>query len=205
MDSIIIKIFKSSIWSSLGLLVLGILLIFQSEITIISIAYVIGALLIAIGVIGLVKYLKSINNKERNELDIIYGIVTIILGIMIITNPQAIAGIIPFIIGIIIIVASSLKLQYSMDLKKNKNDLWKSTMILSIISILCGILLIFNPFKGAVFITKVIGSLIIIYSILDIVSSLSIRKTSKTFNKEIEKYVTEANVVNEETEHKKTK
>ena len=205
MDSIIIKIFKSSIWSSLGLLVLGILLIFQSEITIISISYIIGALLIAIGVIGLVKYLKSINNKERNELDIIYGIVTIILGIMIITNPQAIAGIIPFIIGIIIIVASSLKLQYSMDLKKNKNDLWKSTMILSIISILCGILLIFNPFKGAVFITKVIGSLIIIYSILDIVSSLSIRKTSKTFNKEIEKYVTEANVVNEETEHKKTK
>ena len=103
MNNFMSKFFKSSLLSSIGLVVLGFLLIYQSEATIVSIAYIIGAILIAIGVIAILKFVKDMNSPNKNELDTIYGLVSIILGIVVITNPKGIGSIIPLIIGFIII------------------------------------------------------------------------------------------------------
>ena len=178
MKEIISKFTKSSIISSFALIALAILLIVQSEATIIAISYIIGGLLVAIGVLAEINYIKNAREKIA-DLDIVYGIVCVILGILIITNPQAIAGVIPFVIGFIIIVNSAIKLQYSLELRKEKNDLWLSTLILSIIMSLCGIILIFNPFQGAVFLTRIVGIFILIYAILDLISTFVIRNTFK--------------------------
>lgn len=185
MNNLMGKIFKSSMLSSIALAILGTLLIFQSEITIVSISYIIGAVLIAIGVLAILKFLKNLSQESKNELDIVYGIVTVILGVLVINNPQAIASVIPFIVGLIIIITSATKLQYGFELKVNGNDLWKSTMIISVITIVCGIMLIFNPFKGAVFITKVVGALILTYAVLDIISTLTIKNTVKQLHEAI--------------------
>ena len=133
MNSFVTKFFKSSILGSIGMAILGVLLIFYSEVTIVSIAYVIGAILIAIGVLAILKFISNYNSANKNELDIVYGIVCVILGIIVITNPEAIASIIPFVVAVIIIISSATKLQYSLELKKDNNDLWKSTMIISAI------------------------------------------------------------------------
>ena len=196
--------FKSSIISSLGLAILGILLIFYSEVTIVSISYVIGAILIALGTLALLKYIRNYKVGIQNGLDIVYGIVTVILGIIIITNPKEIAGIIPFVIGIVIIISSANKLQYSFELKKVNSSIWKSTMILSIITMLCGILLIFNPFKGAVFITKIVGILILLYAVLDLISTIAIKKSIKEINGKEEK-IKEADVIEDKSKKKKQK
>ena len=178
MKEIISKFTKSSIISSFALIALAILLIVQSEATIIAISYIIGGLLVAIGVLAEINYIKNAKEKIA-DLDIVYGIVCVILGVLIITNPKAIAGVIPFVIGFIIIVNSAIKLQYSLELRKEKNDLWLSTLILSIIMSLCGIILIFNPFQGAVFLTRIVGIFILIYAILDLISTFVIRNTFK--------------------------
>lgn len=200
MNNIMSKLLKSSLFSSIGLVILGLLLFFQSEATIVSISYVVGGILVAIGAIALINYVKNANQNIKNELDIIYGVGMVILGIIVITNPKAIASIIPFILGVLIIINSSAKLQYSFELKKEKNVLWTSTMILSLITLLCGILLIFNPFSGAEFITKVVGILLFIYGVMDITSTLRIRKTLKEFQKALDnKNVKEADVVEDNT------
>ena len=121
MGNFISKIFKSSILGSIGLIVLGMLLVFQSEATIISISYIIGGILVAIGALAILRFIKNAKEKGKRDLDIVYGIVTIILGIIVIRSPHAIASIIPFIIGFIIIINSATKLQYSFELKKNNN------------------------------------------------------------------------------------
>ncbi len=202
MSNLVSKIIKSSIWSSIALVILGILLFFFSELTIISISYVIGGILVAIGVIALLKYINNINKEAKNELDLVYGLVTIILGIIVISNPKAIASIIPFILGIIIVISSASKIEYSFELKKSNHHLWKSTLIMSLVTLLCGILLIFNPFAGAEFITKVIGIILFVYGILDIVSTFRIRKTIKKADKDqkkIEDKIPEAQVVEDNT------
>ena len=138
------------------------------------------------------------NSPAKNEMEIVYGIITIILGIIVITNPKAIASIIPIVVGLLIVISSATKLQYSLDLKREKNDIWKSTLILSIITLLCGVLLLFNPFKGAEFLAKIIGILILLYAILDMISTISIRTTVKHIQKALEEGITEASVVGEE-------
>lgn len=205
MTGLFSKIFKSSILSSMALALLGGLLFFQSEATIISVSYIIGGILIAIGVLTIMKYINAYRKSSKNELDIIYGTVTVILGIIVIGNPKAIASIIPFVIGILIILSSATKLQYSLELKKSNNDLWLSTMILSIITTLVGIVLIFNPFQGAEFITKLVGILIFTYAILDIISTITIKRTVKKIHNAIEENITEAEIIEEKEEKKKGK
>lgn len=198
METLMKKFFRSSLISSITLLIIGILLILQSEITIITISYIIGTLLIALGAIAIIKFIKNINNIAREDLDIVYGTVTIILGVIVIYNPEAIASIIPIIIGIGIIISSATKLQYAIELKDNLNGQWKTTLIFSIVSAICGVVLICNPFKGAVIIMQIIGGVIVAYSILDIISTITIKKNVSAIHQAIDGTINDAEVVNEE-------
>lgn len=197
--------FKSSIVTSALLGALGILLIFESEVTIATISYIIGAVLVAAGTFAFLRYLRT-NQRglEMSELDILYGIVTIIIGVLVIKNPHVIASIIPLILGIAIVISSASKLQYAFDLKSANNDLWKTTMAIAGVSAVFGMVLIFNPFAGAVLIMRIVGIFILVYAILDIVSTLIIKRNVSEFNAAItpvqNETVVEAEVVSESAE-----
>lgn len=197
MEKIMKKFFRSSLITAILLIALGILLICQSEATIITISYVLGGVIIALGVLAAIKFFQNIK-QHKGELDLVYGIISVVLGIIIIKNPEAIASIMPMVLGVCIIISSSSKLQYAFELKANNNNLWKTTMVISIISTVCGLVLLFNPFKAIAYFTKVVGIFIIIYAILDLVSTYTIRRNVKLFQKSIEEGITEAIVVKEE-------
>lgn len=192
------NISKSSVLTSLLLLVLGILLVFESELTIKTISYVIGAVLVAAGAFAFVRYIN--NNKkgfDTSELDILYGIVTVVLGVLVISNPHAIASIIPIVLGVAIIISSAIKIQCAFDLKKNDNDMWKTTMIIAVIGTICGVVLLFNPFEGAVMLMRIVGIFILVYAVLDLVSTYIIKKNVEGFKTTVEKEISipEAEVV----------
>lgn len=200
MEKLMKKFFRSSLITSLFLIALGLLLIFQSDAVIYSISYIIGGSLIAIGVLAVIKFIQSTNNEQKAELDIVYGIVSVILGVIVIKNPEAIASIIPAILGIGIVISSATKLQYAFELKANGNHLWKTTMVISLISTLCGIVLLFNPFKALTSFTKVVGIFIVIYAALDMISTFTIKRNVKLFQQTMKEGITEALVIKEEIE-----
>lgn len=207
MNDFIIKILKSSLFSSIGLAILGLLLFFASEFTIVSISYAVGGILIVIGLIAFITYMRE-NQQGRNELNIAYGLGMIILGIIVVNNPKTLASIIPFVLGVIITFNSAAKLQYSLELRKAKNEIWVSTMILAFITLLFGVTLLFNPFRGAEFISKIIGILLFVYAIIDIVSTLKIKKRVVSFDRLIQENsssVQEADVIEDHTSEKKKK
>lgn len=204
MNSFTKKGFTSSIITSIILAVLGILLIVATEATIISISYIIGGILILLGFFGLVDYIRKIDTELKTGVDLVYGVVTVILGVLIVMNPKAIASIINYVLGIIIVISSAVKLNYAIQLKGNNNSLWKSTIIFSLITTICGLILIFKPFTGAIVATKIIGAIVLIYAILNIISTFTIRKEVLRLHKALtdannEKITREAEVV-EETE-----
>ena len=204
------NLLKSSIVTSILLLVLGILLVFESEATIFTISYIVGAILICAGAFALIRFFtKSKNATSIMGLDVLYGIVTIILGCLIIKNPGAIGSLLPIVLGIAIIVSSANKIQYAFNLKNSDNDLWKTTMIISVIGTICGVVLLFNPFAGAVLLMRIVGIFIIVYAILDAVSTFIIKKNVEEFKNVIESQsakVKEADIVEEkETDEKANK
>ncbi len=199
MESLMKKFFRSSIITSIFLIVLGGLLLFKSEETIVTIAYIIGGALFALGVVALIRFIRYAKQEVNSELDIIYGVVTIILGYLIITNPKTLASIIPIILGVCIVVSSATKLQYALELKRDKNQLWTMTLIVAIISAICGAALIINPFAGATMITQVVGGFIIAYALLDIISTLTIRKNVTSLTRAIQQNtIKDAEIVEEE-------
>lgn len=198
MEKLIKSIYKSSICTSILLLLFGIMLLFKSDGTIVAISYMLGGALIVLGIIALIKYISK-GSENSNSLNVIYGTITTIFGILIILNPTAIATIIPFVIGIGILINSSIKLVYAMELKNKEDNIWKSTTIMNAIGALCGILILFNPFKTSVLIFKIIGIIIIIYATMDLVSSYQLKKDINNIkDKIIDNKVKEAEVVEED-------
>lgn len=199
------KVIWPSLFSSLFLLLLGLLLFFKSGITLMAISYIIGAILISIGVIAIVKFITNPIKDVFNQLNIIYGVLSIIAGIFLISTPETIGSIIPIVVGITIIISSSLKVQQALILKNTDSKYWLASLITSILCLICGILLLFNPFTSAVIVTKIIGLFILIYAILDIVNIIILKK-GNSLNIEIEeksnvrrsKKVKEAKIIKEQ-------
>ncbi len=177
MNTIFKKYLTTTIISSLCLIALGLLLIFKARDVMFTLSYVIGAILVALGTVAIIRFLRKAKNQEPTNLEFAYGIISIILGIIVISHPQGIASIVPIILGIAIIINSANKLDYSFQLKSENNKVWKATMIISIISTLCGLILLFNPFAAAEAATVVIGVFIIVYALLDLISAFTVRKS----------------------------
>jgi len=177
MNKIFKKYLTSAIISSVILIALGLLLIFRARDVMFMLSYVVGAILVALGTVSIIRFLRKARNQQKTELEVAYGLISIILGIIVISHPQGIASIVPIILGIGIIINSANKFDYSLQLKAAKVSIWKTTMLIAIVSTICGIVLLFNPFAAAEAATKVIGVFIIIYAILDLVSAFTVRRT----------------------------
>ena len=63
MEKIMKKFFRSSLITAILLIALGILLICQSEATIITISYVLGGVIIALGVLAAIKFFQNIKHN----------------------------------------------------------------------------------------------------------------------------------------------
>ena len=172
---------KKTIWPSLissgVILVLGLLLFFKSSVTLMGISYIFGGLIIAIGVLAIVRFISNNHSDISNQLNIIYGIICIISGIFFIEKPEIIGSIIPVVMGIGIIISSSLKIQQSFNLKSLNSSYFFWSFVTALLSLISGVVLLFNPFKGAVIITKVIGIFLAIYAILDICNTIVLKKS----------------------------
>lgn len=172
------KIFGVSFVTSIVFLIFGLFLVFRTEGTIHLISSLIGMILLLNGGWSLIKYFKEEKDTPYN-IGLIYGVVAIIAGIILILNPKAVASVLPFILGIYFTITGVVKLKYALDIREFKKENPTFMLILSILTILCGILFIINPFGGAIALTQIIGIFMIIYACLDIANYLSLKKDLK--------------------------
>ena len=172
------KVIWPSLISSILLLLLGLLLFFKSSATLIGISYLVGGILIALGVIAIIIFLRTSTKDIFVELNIVYGIVSIISGIFLVTVPEFIRSIIPIVVGIAVIISSSFKVQQALVLKNLNSKYFLPSLIMAIVCLVCGVVILFNPFTSAVVVTQIIGLFMIIYAILDIINSFILRKSS---------------------------
>ncbi len=179
------KMFRMSILTSVFFIVIGLFLILKPETTITTISYILGAVILVTGVVFMIKYFSTKNQLGVFSNDLVSGVMSIIIGFIFIFNPTALAKIIPIILGIWIIISSITKIQYSLQLKMYHNKAWISTMIIAAITFMWGLLLLFNPFEGAMVLTQIIGMFILVYAVLDLVEICIIRKNLSYLKKEV--------------------
>lgn len=154
---------NKQMFTPIAMIILGIILLVVPGTVITTVIRILGIVII-------VSIVFSIKNNHNNSYQLAYTILIGILGIIFITNPEAIASIIPLILGIWITMKSLFQLQFINILKRDKTIDWIKPLIINIIMLIIGIVLIFNPFKGAETLMRIIAIFILMYSILDIIN-----------------------------------
>ena len=191
MENLSIRVKKMSIVSiifSMLFIAIGIFLLLKPETAINIICYVLGVLLILWGVVSMIQFFSDKTSESYLSISFIFGAFMFIFGLIILIKPEIIASIIPLLLGIWMLINGVTKLSYSLTINKLSNA--TVSIIGSILIIILGILLIFNPFAGAKSLVQIIGISFIVYSVIDLAESIaltfSLKKNEKAEGKIVE-------------------
>jgi uncharacterized membrane protein HdeD (DUF308 family) len=156
------------------LLLVSLLLIINPEGLLTFAIILLGCVTILDGIIHIVSYFSTSAEVRAFSFELIQGILGIILGCVIIFNPQTIVSFFPFMIGLWIVVEGFIRFQFTLNMKGSESKNWVVVLLFSIISIVLGFLIIFNPFGTAIAITKLAGIFLFISEVLTILESICI-------------------------------
>lgn len=179
------SMYKTSIIFSIILFLVGLFLLMKPETTLHAISYFVGIVLIIWGIVPIITFFANKDKENYLEFSFIVGVFALVFGIIVMLNPNIIGSIIPLMVGIWMIINGITKLYYALNI--NKESKASISIIISVIILICGLLLIFNPFGGAVMLTKLIGIFVIVYSILDLIECYTLKRTVKNVPKKTNK------------------
>ena len=148
MEKKINKMCNTSLIVSMLFIIVGLFIFIKPDTTLSVISYIIGGILLAIGLYSCYKYFSIDNLGNIFNFELVYGVLMIIAGLFLIFKPTALAQVFPVILGIWIIINSVTKFQYALVLKKIKNPDWAYTSLISLLTFIWGIVLLFNPLKA---------------------------------------------------------
>ncbi len=168
----------SSMISSVITIIIGLLIFIFSEQIGTLIGYIAGLIFIYTGILAIYKFFKR-DGAKLYSLNIIFGILSIILGIVIILVPTSVISYINVIFGIFLIILGGNKVSYGIWFKIGNDASWSITLVSGLMLILFGVLLIANPFESFMTATKLVGLFLILYSVLDITDAILLRRRSK--------------------------
>ena len=167
-------------WSQilLGVVVsaLGLVLTIWPDIASNALLNGIGTILILAGLIRSLRYFRGETSVVVLANDLAIGLISIMAGILIISLKALLFSLIPVLLGIVVLVGGVIKLQSTLDMKRMHIRRWYLELACTIISIVLGILILFNPFSTAMLLMRVIGVALLLEGVVDLISKHAYEK-----------------------------
>lgn len=160
-----------SILESFIFAILGIILFCNPEGSVKVITGILGTVFIVMGILKIINYFAKGVSGFYN-FDLIYGLTSIVIGIVAMAYMNIIGSIFRIIIGVWIIYTSFVRINEAIQLRKLDNKIWIFSLLLAVLMFVCGLYTIIN--ENAIIIT--IGAIMIVYSILDILENVIFMK-----------------------------
>jgi len=156
-------------------LIFGLIAIFQPAATVLVVVWIFGIFMLVDGIIAIISAFTSNAKSEHWWFIIIAGVLGVILGAMTLFNPTAMGIAWIYLISIWAIVTGIFEIITAIRLRKEiKGEVW--LIIGGIISIIFGLLILFNPLAGAVAIGFIVGVFAVIFGIVFIAFSIKLKK-----------------------------
>jgi uncharacterized membrane protein HdeD (DUF308 family) len=172
------KMMNISFITSILFIIIAILMFILKNVTLEVLAYIVAATFIFNGGANVIDDYRVF--KPFYFFDgFTSGLLSIILGIVLFMNKDQIPVLLPIIMGLWFIISSTFKLRMSLALKDTNNKAWIPTYILSLLTIVIGLLLIINPAIGSLSIKIVLGIAFLLFSIIDIIEVYIFKKNIK--------------------------
>lgn len=173
------KLLKQLRWGlivlALAFISLGIILIIYPTEVMRTACYTIAALLIVVGVISLINYLRKDITGLIYRYDLVVGLSCILGGILIIIKIDDLTKLIPVVLGFLVTISGILKMQNSVDMLRLGNGVWHVAFGMAIVNIIFGIVLLINPFSAELLIL-LMGISLIYSGVTDLFVTIAISR-----------------------------
>lgn len=169
--------------SSVLCIALGIVFIVWRASVLEVVANILAVLLIIIGAMYVCSYFLKI---VTNGLSVMMGIVVLAVGIWFLIQPRIVVELIPIVIGLVLIFHSIRSIVEAIDAKKYGYNAWGVGMVLSVISLVCGILCVTNAFNIMKTATVIVGLILIFNGVSNIWITSRATKAETAYNRQQE-------------------
>lgn len=151
--------------------VLGVILLIFPATTARTICYLIAGIAIVIGLVNLVVYFTRNITRNYYRNDFVGGLLLMVLGIFVIYKVDLVISLVPFIIGLCIIVSGLFKLQGALDVQRMGGN---AVLILglAVVNVVIGILMVINPFDSAMLLYRLLGAGLLFSGLTDLASTM---------------------------------
>lgn len=170
---------KNTILMSTILIIIAILLILNPVQALNAMTTVLGAVLIAVGLMQVLMFFKVDKEFRAFSLSLIFGIITIVIGCVFLFNPESIYNFLIVISGIWIVFESIVRLQIAMGIKDSMSKIFNFSTIIAVITLIIGIIMIVNPFAAIEAVGMVAGIALLVNEIFNVVSAVNILRNNK--------------------------
>lgn len=191
---------KNIMSAAVGCIVLGAaMLIFPG--TFLDVAcYVLGALVLAYGVIGIV---GCVQDRVMRVGTIVVGVAAAALGIFIITQPKLISSILPIIFGLILLLDGIFNVRHGVGLRKFGDPSAVLVLILGIITVGFGAFILINPYTTASVTLRLIGIALLYSGISDLIILFRMERANRTYEEQQKIIDVDAHPVEDDEEDNK--
>ena len=162
----------------------GIFMIMYPDISLATLGVMVALFMIAVGALFVYIDIKAWSYDVPFD-GLLQGILRIILGILLLRNPDSMAVYIGIVLGVWMIMSSfgGIKLAYNL---RYTSAPWILLIILNILNILIGVTVLYTPVLSSMALTTTVGMVIIIHAIINLFFIFEIRRNLN----EVEKAVT---------------
>lgn len=174
MTDFVKKYGRNSILISVLLIILSLFLIFSPNTSLNVIMIAIGLILTVNGVFHTIAYFTGPKELKMFSFELTEGVLSLIIGIIFVFNPGIINTFLSLIIGAWIILKSITSIQLSLNIRSSTNN-WILMLIVSIVTLILGIVMLFNPFATSILVTAC-GIMLFIFETINIIETVSMMR-----------------------------
>ena len=162
-------------------LILGLILLFFPGLTTSLFCTAVGLLLLAYGAITVISFFAHYNSSSsfHFQAELILGVLSAIVGIFFLAHPALILSILPAILGLYILIDALVNLKRGLDLRTCGYAGWTSTIVLSVISLVLGCVILWNPFGTQLLLVRIIGGTFLYQGIADLWAILKLDQLTR--------------------------
>lgn len=185
------KTATSIILSSIVAFIIGLIMVVAPGLSLQTIGIVAGIYIIIHGIV-LIALAFSAHMVYVPFYGVISGLLSIIIGIVLLAMPGILSTVFAIALGIWIILSSVNIISIAITTKKEYSN-WGLLLLLGIVDLICGIIILFNPFASSISIVVLGGIIIMVHSVINVVDMIIIRNNVKDIEKAVKSSFKELN------------
>lgn len=174
---------KSLVILSVFYVIAGIILIFWPDMSMALFCSALGVGMLIVGITHVIIYFTKDHMMNIMQMDLVVGVVCGAFGAFLLLHPEFVETVMPFAVGILLLIGGIVKLQNSIDMKRLRFAHWKVVLVFALLLMILGGLLIYNPFEGRALLIY-IGCSLILDGLVSIVCMLCIAHRMKRIARE---------------------